>query len=91
MHASTILDNRLVSLERWLRTYQSLPINLQNSQTVSLGFSEVDFFEKIRISEVDEAVDLFKIDLTIEWMEKENRVSLTRSTLISDFGLPIEN
>lgn len=86
MHATTILDNRLVEIENMLRTYKSLPFELNHSETVDIGNGQVVRFKQIMdLKPVENYVDIFELNLTLSWEENDGPKHLSRAAFISDF------
>lgn len=84
IYAHILLDNRLSKIERTLRLYGSLPFELNRSEKIDIGFKEVEFKENIRITEVEDYVDIFEVDLGYEWQQDNQTYKLSRSAYISD-------
>lgn len=86
MHATTLLDNRLAEIENMLRTYKSLPFELNHAETVDTGNGKiVQFKQTMNLKPVDDYVDVFQLDLTLTWQEGDEQKQLSRSSYITDF------
>lgn len=86
LYALMILDNRVSQIERTLRAYKTLPVQLEKMDSVDMGNQQVDFKESMSISAVDEYVEIFKLDLSIAWKQGSREIALSRSSYLSDFG-----
>ncbi len=84
LYASTILDNRIAEIERDLRVYKVLPIELEKSEVVDVGSKEVTFDQEMTISAFDGFADIFYIDLTLKWKEANRDVSMSRAAYLSE-------
>jgi len=88
LYASTLLDNNIVLIERMLRTQKVLPFELEHTESVDTGVQMLEFNRQMKISEVDEFLDVFEIDLSYHWKEGHRQKQLSRSAYIADFDLP---
>lgn len=87
LYATTILDNQISSVERMLRAYQVLPLELTHEEEVNLGHKTILFEQELNIGQVDEYLDVFQIEVTLKWMENDRPKQLSRSAYISNFSL----
>ncbi len=85
LYASTLLDDRISVIERGLRAYQTLPFDLHYKEVVNMGTKEIEFKQKMDIREVEDFVDVFQLDITLQWEEEGRMRELSRSAYISDF------
>ena len=85
LYASTVLDNRISEIGRMLKIYKALPMELENIEKVDVRGKNIEFKQNIKINEVDEFVEIFEIDLSVNWQEGNRDVSASRSAYISDF------
>ena len=90
LYATTILDNRISDIERMLRAYKALPIDLNQQESINVGGKFIEFKEAMEINEVEDFPNVFKIDLSLIWEEGNREVSLSRSAYISDFRMQTE-
>lgn len=84
LYATTILDNRIAEIERNLRVYKVLPMELEQSQSVDVGGKEVTFDQSMTISAIDGFTDIFYIDLTLHWKEANRNVTISRAAYLSE-------
>ena len=91
IYATHLLDNQIITIERRLRAYQVLPFDFNQVEHVDIGALTVDFVPKINVSAINDFVDVFQLDLTLEWKEGNKQLSLSRSAYISDFEHLIQN
>lgn len=85
MYATVSLDNRIDEIQKMLRMYNALPLDMPESKKELIGYKQVEFIHSLRISEIEEFVDIFQIDLSVNWNEEGREISLLRSAYISDF------
>jgi len=62
-----------------------LPLNLNSEKKVARGFKELKFQRNLDISQVENYPEIFKVDLTYKWQEKNKTVQLMRSAYIAHF------
>ena len=84
LYASTILDNRIGEIERNLRVYKVLPIELQQAEVVDVGGKDVTFEQEMTISALDGFTDIFYLELTLKWKEANREVGMSRSAYLSE-------
>jgi len=89
LYATTILDNQISSIERMLRAYQALPLELTHEEEVNLGHKTIIFKQELNIGQVDEFLDVFQIEVTLTWMENNRPKQLSRSAYISNFSMDL--
>lgn len=85
LYATTLLDNRITAIERMLRLYETLPFELNRTEKVNVGSKEIEFRQRMSISEVDDFADVFELDLSLLWDSGKKELILSRSAYISDF------
>ncbi|MBU4333912.1 MAG: prepilin-type N-terminal cleavage/methylation domain-containing protein [Candidatus Omnitrophica bacterium] len=85
LYATTLLDNRITAIERMLRVYETLPFDLNRKENINVGAKEIEFRQRMSISEVDDFADVFELDLSLLWDSGEKEMILSRSAYISDF------
>ncbi len=84
LYASLLLDNRISSIERTLRAYKALPFDLNHQEKIAVGAKETEFTQKMSIKEVEDYADVFQLDLTLTWQEKQRERESSRTAYISD-------
>lgn len=87
LYAGIYLDERLRTIERNLKVYQTLPFELDRTKEVDVGGKTLTYKHDLKISQVENFNDVFQLDLSYEWEENNRTVSLSRSIYISDFQL----
>lgn len=85
LYADILLEDRIATIERTLRAYKALPFELNPPQAVDVGAKEIQFTPQMKISEVSGFMDVFQIDLALQWQEGQRQIQLSRSAYISDF------
>ncbi|MCA9409179.1 MAG: prepilin-type N-terminal cleavage/methylation domain-containing protein [Candidatus Omnitrophica bacterium] len=84
LYANSLLDNQVIEIERMLKIYKTLPLELQQPEPVNVGYKKIEFFQKMKISAVEDYVNVFRLDLTINWSEGLKEKSLSRTSYITD-------
>lgn len=84
LYANALLDNQIIEIERMLKIYKTLPLELQQPPPVNVGHRKIDFSQGLKISAVDDYVDVFQIDITLNWMEGQREKTLSRTAFITD-------
>ncbi|VAW18708.1 hypothetical protein MNBD_BACTEROID05-1165, partial [hydrothermal vent metagenome] len=84
-YATNLVDNQLYQIQKDLKAYKVLPLELEPIRNVLVGSKYVDFYQDMSISQVDEFNEVFKIDLTISWTESGKKKKITRTSYLSDF------
>ena len=85
LYADILLEDRIATIERALRAYKALPFELNPPQAVDVGVKEIQFKPQMKITEVGGFMDVFQIELALEWREDDRPIRLSRSAYISDF------
>ena len=88
LYADNLIDNRIAVIERMLRSYKALPFEVAQKEAVNIGRKELEFKQETLITEVENFLDVFQLDLTVGWQERDHQVSLKRSAYIADFESP---
>lgn len=87
LYAQVVLDNRLIAIEQSLRAYRTLPLDIQARDEVTIGSKTVSFDQSVRISAVDDFLNMFSVGISVSWREGRESRSLTGSRYISNFHL----
>jgi type II secretory pathway component PulJ len=87
LYAQVVLDNRLIAIERSLRAYRTLPLDVQAEDEAVIGSKTVVFDQSLRINAVDDFLNLFSAEVSLSWREGQESRSLTGSRYISNFHL----
>lgn len=87
LYANILLDDQIATVERRLRAYKTLPTEMPAMQEVSVGVKTINYEPQLRISEVDQYTDVFRIDLIYAWTDNKRQVQMERSAYVSDFLL----
>jgi type II secretion system protein I len=90
IYATTAVDNRINYIQRMLRAYEMLPIDLNRKEEVHLGGKEMTFKQHMVIREVAEMPEVFDLTLTLSWQEGLRDITLSRSAYLSDFSVAQE-
>jgi len=85
LYANLILENQIINIERNLRSFNTLPFELDPKETVDVGLKQVVFEKKTLIEQLPELNDILSIQITLNWTEKGRHIQLTRSAYISNF------
>ncbi len=85
LYATTILDNQISSVERTLKVDNILPLSLEPIERISTGAKKVIFQPDIKISEIQDYVEIFQLDVHLTWMEGQKQRRLTRSAYLENF------
>ncbi len=88
LYATVLLDDRLVRLERILRAYQVLPVDIEKTIKIDVADRPAEFQQRVQFQEVEDYADIFQTDLTLSWQEGEREISVSRAAYISDFYTP---
>ena len=86
LYADILLDDQIATIERKLRAYKTLPME-NPVQEVDVGVQKISFEPQLRIGEVDQFTDVFKIELLYTWLDHNHQIQLGRSAYLSDFLL----
>ncbi|MDP8213352.1 MAG: type II secretion system protein [Candidatus Zapsychrus exili] len=85
LYATTLLDNRIERIDRFLKVYGALPFDEQQVREVDVGGKKVGFKEYVSIGEIEDFVEVFKLDLKLSWKENNKELNISRSKYISEF------
>lgn len=85
LYATITLDNRIAETEQTLRIYNSLPFDLNHTETVTIGQKQVTFKEQMNFGEVEDFADVFNFDLSFMWEEGQRQIHLSRSAYLLDY------
>ena len=86
LYATTVLDNRISVTERILRAYKSLPLELEEVQDVDVGNRNIAFKQSMNLGEVENFIDVFKMDISLSWIESGREKQMARSAYISYYS-----
>ena len=86
LYAGVYLDERLQTIERNLRVHQALPFELAKEDDIDLGGKTVAFTRGLKIGQIENFNDIFKIDLSYSWKEENRTLRLSRSRYVADFA-----
>jgi len=86
LYADILLDDQIATIERKLRAYKTLPME-NPSQEIDVGVQTINFEPQLKIGEVDQFTDVFKIELLYTWLDRRHQAQLGRSAYLSDFLL----
>lgn len=84
IYANNLMENRINEIERMLRVYNALPMQLGRSDDIDLGSKTVTFKEQMLFSEVEDFSDIFRLDFSVSWKDGNKEKKLTRSSYILD-------
>ena len=82
LYATTILDNQISLIERTLRIEKKFPVSLEPIERMNAGGKKVIFQPNIKISEIADYVEIFKLDIDISWIEGRYQRKLSRSAYL---------
>ncbi|MCD4779199.1 MAG: prepilin-type N-terminal cleavage/methylation domain-containing protein [Candidatus Omnitrophica bacterium] len=90
IYATTALDNRISYIQRMLKAYKMLPIDLNRKEDIKVGGKNITFKQYMVIKEVAEMPEVFDLTLTLSWQEGLRNISLSRSAYLADFKVDQE-
>lgn len=85
LYATTLIDNQISDIQRVLRAYKTLPVEMNITETAQVGGKEIEFRQIMDISAVEDYVDVFKLDISLLWNEGDKEIKFSRQAYISDF------
>ncbi len=85
LYTMNILDNRISDVGVMLRVYKALPIDMSKMYTVNICGRKTMFKEYMNIEEVEDYVEVFKLDLDLTWPSAAGKRKVSLSSYISDF------
>lgn len=91
IYATILLDNKISRIERMLRVYKALPVNLPREEKADVGSRLLTFQQEVNISEVEDLLEVFRVDIGLTWSEGGRSIHLGRSAYIADYGSGYEN
>jgi len=86
LYATVKLDDRIDVIQRMLRNYNTLPVDVPEDYQEDAYQIQQKFLSQLRISAVDDYIDIFQLDLSLNWKEKEREINLSRHAYLADFG-----
>ncbi len=84
LYADMLLESRSGEVERLLRVYNALPLELNRAQTIDTGNKKIDFKEQMSFEDVEGLIDVFRMDLSVSWKEGSRDMKLSRSSYLLD-------
>lgn len=87
LYAYNIIENKISYIERILRAYKTLPFDADDQEKHRVGGKEITFNHTLKISAVNDLTNLFKLDVTLDWMERGDKKTLKRSAYLLDLRL----
>lgn len=85
IQANQILDNQIYDIERTLRAFKSLPLDVDQDTEIEVGGKTIQFQRSVSVGEVEDFIDIFSLNVSISWNESDRAIHLTRASYISDF------
>lgn len=85
MYANLVLENQISQMERNLKTFGSLPFELNPQQEVQVGPKTIVFRKDTDIQQLKENKDIFDVTLSLSWQERGKTVSLSKSAYLANF------
>jgi hypothetical protein len=85
LYATNLLDNRISTIQRMLKVYKALPFDAQRNNDINVGAKALSFKEEMKINEIDDLVELFKLELAVKWSEGNQTKRMSRTVYISEF------
>ena len=91
LYANVLLDNKIVQLERRLRTHKEIPTAMGNEvQSIRVKNKVVDFEYTMNFIPQDPLNNLYQLDLSVLWREGSRPVRLLRSVYVADLAISEE-
>ena len=87
LYAHHVLENRIASVERILRSYKALPFELDQKEIINVDNKEMALNLETMINQVDNFLDTFELNVSVNWTQHNREIHLRRSAYISDFEL----
>ncbi len=84
-YATMILDDRLALMDRKLRLSHRFPKELDFTENSPGTNFSIQYQTDLKTSEPAGLEKLFKVDLSLNWLEDKRPVHLSRSALLADF------
>ena len=87
LYAMQILENRISLVERLFKAHRSLPPDIEQKETVSVGGKEIEFEYEMNIDTVENLIDTFEVNVSLSWKERRRLKKVTRTAYISNYFL----
>lgn len=87
VYATTMIDDRIMRLERFLRAQKAIPMDSDKKEAVDIDGKRLEFDQYVQIRAVDDLPNIFQVDLRLQWKENQREVTMRRSAYIADFYL----
>ena len=85
LYADNTLDNQFQILERKLRAYKALPVEIDEKHSINMGHKEFQVSQQMVLAAVEDFPDLFHLTLIFNWDEHGKEIKISRSGYISEF------
>ena len=85
LYATILIDDRIDVTQRILRNYKSLPLGNTEDITVDIGSKEKKYIHQTKISEISGHIDIFELEMSLQWQEKDRNIKLSRFAYLSEF------
>ncbi len=85
LYADLVLENQIISIERTLRNFNTIPFELNPKEVVDTGSKEIIFDKKTVIEQLPELSGVLSVTVTLNWTEKGKEMQLDKSGYISNF------
>ena len=86
---TVLLDNRLIAIDRYLKAYNALPVDLPREETVDVGFTSLKYTQEVKLKEIAGFNDIFELEVALNWTDHGRTTELRRTKYLSDFKSPI--
>jgi len=84
IYANNVIENKISLAERVLRSQRKLPYDIENEERVIIGSKAVVFTDQLSVTKINDSLDLFKLDVALNWQEGTLPKRISRSTYIID-------
>jgi len=85
LYAITLLDNRMSTISRMLKSDQVISFLSNPIEEVNVGRETINFKRGMKINQVEGYENLFQVNLSVAWREDNRNIKLNRSTYMSNF------
>ncbi len=86
MYAIVLLDDRTDTIQRMLNVYKTLPMSVpEDDREYSTESRRLEYDKELRISEINDFMDIFQLDISVSWKEGGRNIRLSRQSYLSDF------
>jgi prepilin-type N-terminal cleavage/methylation domain-containing protein len=85
IYASNLLENRFARIQRLLSSANTLPVETDQEENISIGARILKVKKGTGIGQVDNFVDIFRLDLSVSWAEGQKKITLKRSGIVVDW------